>query len=117
MKIVTANSGKKTLKISKSEWKAIGEKQGWLEKEARYISPSLEIKLVRLLAEEASQEEGDLVAVVRELSKQVALAVTSFDVQNRAALASFKIRKEIKPEPAVPTDRQYHSPHDWGGDA
>lgn len=29
MKIITASSGKKTLKISRSEWEAIGKKAGW----------------------------------------------------------------------------------------
>ena len=31
MKIVMASSGKKTLKISKSEWRNIGKKTGWLK--------------------------------------------------------------------------------------
>ena len=29
MKIVTAETGKKTLKMSKREWQNIGKKQGW----------------------------------------------------------------------------------------
>ena len=30
MKIVTAENGKKTVKISKSEWETIGKKNGWM---------------------------------------------------------------------------------------
>jgi hypothetical protein len=30
MKIVAASNGKKTLKLSKSDWKIIGEKAGWI---------------------------------------------------------------------------------------
>jgi len=31
MKIVTASNGKKTVKISKNEWKSIGKKHGWIK--------------------------------------------------------------------------------------
>ena len=34
MKIVTASSGKKTIKLSHKEWKAIGKKAGWMKKAA-----------------------------------------------------------------------------------
>ena len=40
MKIVTAENGKKTLKMSKSEWQNIGKKQGWVKKSAQYDFPS-----------------------------------------------------------------------------
>lgn len=30
MKIITAENGKKTVKISKSEWETIGKKHGWM---------------------------------------------------------------------------------------
>jgi hypothetical protein len=32
MKIVTASNGKKTVKMSKKEWQAIGKKAGWMKK-------------------------------------------------------------------------------------
>jgi len=35
MKIVTAENGKKTVKISKSEWETIGNKHGWMIKTAK----------------------------------------------------------------------------------
>ena len=39
MKVVTASNGKKTVKISKSEWETIGKKHGWMKKaERKYIS-------------------------------------------------------------------------------
>ena len=31
MKIITAENGKKTVKISKSEWETIGKKNGWMK--------------------------------------------------------------------------------------
>ena len=31
MKIITASSGKKTVKISKAEWLSIGKKAGWMK--------------------------------------------------------------------------------------
>ena len=31
MKVVTASNGKKTVKISKSEWETIGKKHGWMK--------------------------------------------------------------------------------------
>ena len=31
MKIVTASNGSKTIKITKSEWKSIGKKAGWMK--------------------------------------------------------------------------------------
>ena len=31
MKIVTTSNGKKTVKISKNEWKSIGKKHGWMK--------------------------------------------------------------------------------------
>ena len=41
MKIVTAENGKKTVKISKIEWQNIGEKQGWM-KTAGAVTNALE---------------------------------------------------------------------------
>jgi hypothetical protein len=35
MKITKTASGKKTIKISKSEWQSIGKKAGWIKKEAQ----------------------------------------------------------------------------------
>jgi len=38
MKIVKTASGKRTIKISKSEWKSIGEKHGWMKEAADPIT-------------------------------------------------------------------------------
>jgi hypothetical protein len=38
MKIVTASNGKKTVKMSKKEWQAIGKTAGWMKK-ADYFNP------------------------------------------------------------------------------
>jgi len=35
MKITTASSGKKRVKISKSEWESIGKKAGWMNRSIR----------------------------------------------------------------------------------
>ena len=40
MKITKTASGKKMIKISKSEWETIGKKQGWMKKLAQYDFPS-----------------------------------------------------------------------------
>ena len=40
MKIVTAENGKKTVKISKSEWETIGKKHGWMKKTAATQIPA-----------------------------------------------------------------------------
>lgn len=53
MKIVAASNGKKTVKISKSEWTSIGEQAGWLIKKAQQDhSEQLDIVLKKL------QDEG-----------------------------------------------------------
>jgi len=43
MKIVTASNGKKTVKISKSEWETIGKKHGWM-KTAKVLNVTDEMK-------------------------------------------------------------------------
>jgi len=40
MKIVTASNGKKTVKMSKTEWTEIGKKAGWMKK-AQTIDPDV----------------------------------------------------------------------------
>ena len=40
MKIVTAENGNKTVKISKSEWETIGKKHGWMKKTAATQIPA-----------------------------------------------------------------------------
>ena len=39
MRIVTASSGKKSVKISKAEWQSIGEKAGWTKKAKKEKTP------------------------------------------------------------------------------
>jgi len=44
MKLVKTASGKKTLKMSKSEWQNVGKKAGWNKKAQVEIDPDIEAK-------------------------------------------------------------------------
>jgi len=65
MKVIKTASGKKTIKISKSEWESIGKTAGWM-KEAKWKG-DVEIKNT---GENTEQTVGELKKEVTKLKKQ-----------------------------------------------
>jgi CO/xanthine dehydrogenase Mo-binding subunit len=41
MKVIKTASGKKTIKLSKSEWQSIGKKAGWMKKAEKNVGSAL----------------------------------------------------------------------------